>query len=72
MVGVMPRVTRSVFERAFALWHSDEASAIAEYALVMTFFSLASLLAITLVGQTANNSVDTDETNFSNSMVIGN
>ncbi len=68
----MRRNIRNVCERFVDLWRDEDASVIAEYALVFTFFTIVSVVAVTAVSQTANVQVDTDESNFSNSMVVGN
>jgi Flp pilus assembly pilin Flp len=68
----MRRNVRNVCERFVDLWRDEDASVIAEYALVFTFFTIVSVVALTAVSQTANNEVDINESNFSNSMVVGN
>ncbi len=68
MAAAMQRGSHTIVR----LWRDQDASVMAEYALVLTLFSLASIVAVTLVGQKANAAVDIDESNFSHSMVVGN
>jgi Flp pilus assembly pilin Flp len=46
-------------------------SEIAEYALVLALFSIVAILGVETLSLVANNNVESDSTNFSNSMAVG-
>jgi Flp pilus assembly pilin Flp len=58
-------------ERGIRFLRDESGSELAEYALVMTAFTLLSIAAVKLLGTTANARVETDETNYTNSFVNG-
>ncbi len=49
----------------------DRGSELAEYALVLSVFAVASILTVQLIASTANSRVETDETNYSGAFVNG-
>jgi hypothetical protein len=49
----------------------DSGSELAEYALVMTAFTLIALVAVNVLGKTGNAQVESDETNYTNAFVAG-
>ncbi len=61
----------SVWSNAVALARDDRGDALVEYAIVFTVFTLFVLASVQIVGSAANTAVDIDETNFSQSMVVG-
>jgi len=58
-------------KRASEFLRDESGAELAEYALVMTAFTLIGLATIQLMGSTANNRVETDETNYSNAFIAG-
>jgi Flp pilus assembly pilin Flp len=58
-------------ERAAIFLRDESGNELAEYALVMTAFTLISLAAVQLIGSTANQQVDGDSTRFSDSISNG-
>jgi len=49
----------------------ERGSELAEYALVLSVFALASIITVQLMSSTANARVETDETNYTGAFVNG-
>lgn len=49
----------------------ESGSELAEYALVMTAFTVIALVAVNVLGNTGNAEVESDETSYSNAFVVG-
>jgi len=58
-------------ERGLHFLRDDSGSELAEYALVMTAFTVIALVAINVLGKTGNAQVESDETSYSNAFVAG-
>jgi Flp pilus assembly pilin Flp len=61
----------TALQRALQFIRDERGSELAEYALVMTAFTLISLAAIHLIGSTANQQVESDSNNFADSLANG-
>jgi len=57
--------------RATAFFLDDSGSELAEYALVLTAFTLIAIVAVQALGTTGNAQVESDETNYANAFVAG-
>lgn len=55
-------------ERGIEFLRDDCGAELAEYALVLTAFTLLSMAAVHVIGTTANQNVEADSTNFSSSL----
>jgi Flp pilus assembly pilin Flp len=58
-------------ERGIDFLLDDSGSELAEYALVLTAFTLIAMAAVDVLGQTGNAQVENDETSYSNAFVAG-
>jgi Flp pilus assembly pilin Flp len=58
-------------ERGLDFLRDESGAELAEYALVLTAFTLISILTVHFLGVTANARVETDETNYGNAFVNG-
>jgi len=61
----------TTLERGLDFLRDECGSELAEYALVMTAFTLLGIAAVKLLGSTANAQVETDENSYTNSFVNG-
>ena len=67
-----PRAAFIALLRSQAVFvRDDRGSEILEYALVLSLFALICIVTINLMGVSANKSVETNQTNFTNSFVNG-
>jgi Flp pilus assembly pilin Flp len=57
--------------RGFAFLLDDSGSELAEYALVLSAFTVIAVLAVRVLGTTGNAQVESDENSYTNAFVTG-
>jgi Flp pilus assembly pilin Flp len=58
-------------QRGIDFLRDDSGSELAEYALVLSAFTIIALVAVNVLGKTGNAQVENDETNYTNAFVAG-
>jgi len=60
-----------ILKRSVDLWRDESGSELAEYALVLTCFTLIGMVAVQLLAHSSNANVETNETTYTGAFVNG-